>query len=93
MKDEAEEEEDKNDAEDDEEEDEKIDQINDGNKNSLLVDLSAGGKFPLVIHVNFNLAFKEVVVRCRMMSLHNQHQIRDSETSFLKIAWLFQKFV
>ena len=46
MKDEAEEEEDKNDAE---EEDEKIDQINDGNKNSLLVDLSAGGIFPLVI--------------------------------------------
>ena len=58
MKDEAEEDEDKNDAE---EEDEKIDQINDGNKNSLLVDLSAGGKiFPLVIYVKFNLAFKEV---------------------------------
>merc|ERR1719295_1330431 len=41
LKDEAEEDEDKNDAE---EEDEKIDQINDGNKNSLLVDLSAGDR-------------------------------------------------
>ena len=59
MRDEAEEDEDKND--DAEEEDEKIDQINDGNKNSLLVDLSAGGKIlPLVIYVKFNLNFKEV---------------------------------
>ena len=67
MKDEAEEDEDKNDAE---EEDEKIDQINDGNKNSLLVDLSAGGIFLLIyILCLVQFSFQKSRFRCHLRKL------------------------
>ena len=66
MKDEAEEDEDKNDTE---EEDEKIDQINDGNKNSLLVDLSAGGIFLLIYLCQVQFSFQRSRFRCHLRKL------------------------
>ena len=66
MKDEAEEDEDKNDSE---EEDEKIDQINDGNKNSLLVDLSAGGIFLLIYLYQVQFSFQKSRLRCQLRKL------------------------